>query len=178
MTSGRREGFTLVEVLVAVVITGVMALLAHQLFRAAIEGSRRVQEARSHLDRASNARGFLRDAFLSLEVGADSTGPFEGRADRMRFSTWMLTPNGWPERREVQLLLDQGRWRAVSGNARVVLGDSIRWVAFDYLLMPGAESHWVREWISPVSAPLAVRLRVRYLSGATDTMLYLIKARG
>jgi prepilin-type N-terminal cleavage/methylation domain-containing protein len=178
VTGRRRAGFTLVEVLVGVVITGLVALLAHQLFGAAIDGSRRVQEARSQLDRASNARGLLRDAFLSLDVGADSAGPFDGRGDRMRFSTWMLTTDGWPERREVQLVLNQGRWTAVSGNVSVVLGDSIRWVAFDYLLAPGTDSGWVRESISPVSAPLAVRVRIRHLAGAIDTMLYLIKARG
>jgi hypothetical protein len=60
-------------------------------------------------------------------------------------------------------------------------------VAFDYLLEPGENTKWVREWISPVSAPLAVRVRVTHLSdngqrttahAVTDTLLLLIKERG
>ena len=56
---------------------------------------------------------------------------------------------------------------------------------FDYLLEPGAESRWVREWVSPVSAPVAVRMRIakagcgkRDAGCVVDTLLFLIKERG
>jgi len=67
---------------------------------------------------------------------------------------------------------------------RIVLADSLRDAAFDYLLEPGARARWVREWVSPVSAPLAVRLRIAYLPRTAstahhaDTLLLLIKERG
>ena len=70
----------------------------------------------------------------------------------------------------------------VGDAAPLVLADSVKAVAFDYLLEPGAESRWAAEWVSPVSAPIAVRLRVESTSSAgairADTVLYLIKSRG
>ena len=67
----------------------------------------------------------------------------------------------------------------------VALRDSVTDLEFDYLLEPGAESRWVKEWVSPVTAPVAIRLRVTTgrESGdggrvVTDTLLFLIKERG
>ena len=63
--------------------------------------------------------------------------------------------------------------------------DSVADLALDYLLEPGAESRWVREWVSPVSAPVAVRIRMtrtrngkRDRGNVVDTLLFLIKERG
>jgi prepilin-type N-terminal cleavage/methylation domain-containing protein len=180
MSARRTPGFTLVEVLVAVVLTGLVAVLAHQLFGAVIDGSGRLERARRSLDRAGNARGLLRDAFLSLDVGSDGAGGFDGQPQRVAFTTWLPTADGWDERHAVELGLAQGRrWTATGiGPAPIVLADSIRAVAFDYLLEPGADARWVGDWHSPVSAPIAVRVRITDVTGACDTMLYLIKGRG
>ena len=130
MTTRRADGFTLIEVLVAIVVAGFVALLAHQLFSATVDGSRRLAEARRALDRDRNADVFLRDAFLSLDVGTDSAGPFEGDRDRVRFSTWLLTPDGWNERRDVRLGLEGRRWAAVAEpRGPIVLADSVEAVA-------------------------------------------------
>ena len=181
MRAARRVGFTLIEVLVALVVTGTIALLAHQLFAAAVDSSRRLEQARRRLDREGNARDFLRDAFLALDVGADAAGPFEGEPRRLVFSSWLPAADGWDERRTVALALDGGRWTAALGKepgARLLLADSVTSVGLDYLLEPGADAHWVIDWHSPVSAPLAVRVRLTRAGGACDTMLYLVKPRG
>jgi prepilin-type N-terminal cleavage/methylation domain-containing protein len=181
MRTARPAGFTLIEVLVALVLTGTVALLAHQLFAAAVDASRRLEAARRRLDREGNTRDFLRDALLALEVGADSAGAFEGEPRRLQFSAWLPTSDGWDERRTVALALEGGRWTAALGDepgTRLVLADSVRSVGLDYLLEPGADAHWVMDWHSPVSAPLAVRVRLTHAGGACDTMLYLVKARG
>lgn len=181
MSPAPRRGFTLIEVLVAVVVTGTIALLAHQLFGAAVDGSRRLEETRHRLDRQGNAHDLLRDVFLALDIGADSAGPFKGDLQRLRFSSWMPVSDGWNERRTVELALDRGRWTAALGGEPrlvLVLADSVSSVGLDYLLEPGADAHWVTVWHSPVSAPLAVRVRVTHADGACDTMLYLVKARG
>jgi prepilin-type N-terminal cleavage/methylation domain-containing protein len=173
-----RTGFTLIEVMVALVLTGVVAGLAHQLFGAVTDHTRRLREARFGLDRRSNAHRFLQSAFLSLEVGIDSAGAFSGQRDRVSFSSWLPTSDGWLERRTVELSLDGDRWIAISPpGSSIELARGVTALRFDYLLEPGAESAWVREWESAVSAPLAVRVRVTRGERA-DTMLYLIKARG
>ncbi len=178
MSLASRRGFTLVEVLVGVFLTAVVAAVAHGLFGAAVDGARQVREARLALDRQANAHRFLQAAFLSLEVGADSAGPFLGERDRVRFDTWLPTADGWLERRTVELRLDRGRWiAAIPPEPKVVLADGVTDLRFDYLLEPGAEFHWVAQWESAVSAPLAVRVRAA-AGERVDTMLYLIKGRG
>jgi prepilin-type N-terminal cleavage/methylation domain-containing protein len=179
----RSAGFTLVEVLVSLVLAGTAALLAHGLFSVAVQGSAQLRAARHALDRGSNLRRFLASAFLSIEVGADGAGSFVGHSDRVRFAAWLQTADGWFERRDIVLSLQAGRLLAtISPDPPVVLSDSVVTLALDYLLEPGAEARWVSEWISPVSAPLAVRIRItRRPDGKAllgDSTIYLIKARG
>lgn len=171
-------GFTLVEVLVAAVLSAAVALLAHQLFGATADGSRRLREARLALDRRGNADQLLRGAFLSLEVGADGADGFSGKRDRVRFSSWLPTADGWLERTTVELRLDGDRWIASAASAPAIeLARGVSALRFDYLLEPGADATWVSAWESAASAPLAVRVRVLRTVGA-DTTIYLIKARG
>ena len=181
-----QRGFTLIEVLVALAIGAVVVLLAHELFGAVADRGRTLIAARTVLDRSVNARRWLDATFLSLDVGTDGASGFEGRPDHAAFTAWLLTADGWFERREVSLGAEQGRLRAtITPGTPIALVDSVTNVQVDYLLEPGAESRWVREWVSPVSAPVAVRMRIeRAGHGAqdtgnvVDTLLFLIKERG
>jgi hypothetical protein len=172
--------------LVALTIGALVVLVAHQLFAAVADRGRTLVAARITLDRTANARRWLAATFLSLDVGTDGAGGFDGRPDRAAFSTWVLTPDGWFERRQVALSAEQGRLEAaVTPGAPIALVDSVADLQLDYLLEPGAESRWVREWVSPVSAPVAVRMRIakmgcgmRDAGCVVDTLLFLIKERG
>lgn len=185
MSRASRAGFTLVEILVALTIGSLVVLLAHELFSAVAGQGRALTEARAVLDRSVNARRWLDATFFSLDVGTEGASGFEGRADRATFSAWPVTPDGWFERRMVSLERGEGGLVArVTPGTPILLLDSVRDVSFDYLLEPGAEARWVREWVSPVSAPVAVRMRVvRPRKGkgggpVVDTLLFLIKERG
>lgn len=187
-------GFTLIEVLVALTIGAIVVLLAHELFGAVAERGRTLTVSRSALDRSANARRWLNATFLSLDAGTEGAGGFDGRPDHVAFASWLLTPDGWFERRTVSLARDNDRLVAsVAPGQPIALMDSVAELAFDYLLEPGAESRWVREWVSPVSAPLAVRMRIenagcpkglpvgrgiRDARCVVDTLLFLIKERG
>jgi prepilin-type N-terminal cleavage/methylation domain-containing protein len=174
-----RRGFTLVEVLVALVVTAVLALLSHQLAAAVGDHAARLRDARRALDRRSNAYGMLRSALLSLEVGLDSAPEFLGHADRVRFAAWVPAAEGWSERRTLALQLEGDRWTASAPpDEHVVLAGGITEVRLDYLLEPGAGATWVRQWESAVSAPLAVRVRLTRKMGPVDTLLFLVKSRG
>jgi prepilin-type N-terminal cleavage/methylation domain-containing protein len=172
----RRRGFTLVEVMVAVAITGLVVLTAHRIFTGVADGSRAVAAARENLDRHANARRWLKSTLLSLEA------PFEGRHDHVSFTSWQLTPGGWFEPRATELEREDGWFLGKTESESFRLADGVTEVAFDYLLDPGANSKWVREWISPVSSPLAVRVRIvgcgRGDAGCVDTLLFLIRERG
>ena len=185
----RREprGFTLTEVMVALVIGTVVVVTAHAVFRAVADQGRRLEEAREALDREMNARRWLQAAFLSLEVGVDRTVGFAGLDDRVGFAAWQRTAEGWFERRDIALeCRDQRLVATLTPGEPVTLEEGVQTVAFDYLLEPGEESRWVREWISPVSAPIAVRVRIQRSgdsspiarAGMVDTLLFLVKERG
>jgi len=174
--SRRSLGFTLIEVMVAVAIAGIVILAAHRIFTGVADGARAVAVARESLDRSVNARRWLKATFLSLEP------PFEGRANRASFTSWQLVPGGWLEQRPTQLSQDGSRFLGATGAEPLQLADGVSDVAFDYLLDPGADTKWVREWISPVSAPIAVRLRIagcgKRDAACVDTLLFLVKERG
>src|SRR6266516_2937194 len=84
-------GFTLIELVVALTISALVVLVAHELFAAVAERGRTLIAARTALDRAGNARRWLAATFLSLDVGTEGAGGFDGRPDHVAFSTWLLT---------------------------------------------------------------------------------------
>ncbi|HKV69639.1 MAG TPA: prepilin-type N-terminal cleavage/methylation domain-containing protein [Gemmatimonadales bacterium] len=175
-----RRGFTLIEVMVALMVSALVVLLAHQVFTGVVDGVARLNAARAALDRSANARRWLTEAFGSLQVGVDSAGSFEGHPDQVVFSTWQRAPEGGLARERVRLLAAGSTLVARTPPGTLGLADGVRAVEFDYLLEPGANTTWAREWISPVSAPLAVRVRIAYLGSPerTDTLLLLIGGRG
>ena len=172
----RRDGFTLIEVMVATAIVGIVIVAAHRIFTGVADGARAVAAARESLDRNVNARRWLKATFLSLEP------PFEGRANRASFTSWQLVSGGWFEQTPTHLTQEGSHFLGATGGAPLKLADGVTDVAFDYLLDPGADTKWVREWISPVSAPLAVRLRIagcgKRDAACVDTLLFLVKERG
>jgi hypothetical protein len=149
-----------------------------------------------------NARRFLAQAFGSLEVGTVRNTGFRGLEDEVAFTTWLVDETGGSVRKQVTVMLDRtsgdtspvdssgaGTVRLLAlvapvegGNAlprdTLVLAPEVTGLALDYLLDLGADAAWVREWRSPVSAPLAVRLRVVGASGAVDTLVCVIGPRG
>lgn len=181
MNEERRSGFTLIEVLVALTIMGMVVLMAHPLLTVVTASARALQEARRVTDQHHLGQRWLRLALGSLEAGEDGAS-FHGQRDRLQFSSWLLVAEGWTRRHRLTLRVANGALVAEGvGADPLVLEDSVVNVDFDYLLEPGANTSWVRVWQSPISAPLAVRCRIaRSLNGRieTDTMLYLIRARG
>jgi hypothetical protein len=155
--------------------------MVHRVVAVTTEGARAVRIARLELDREANGRRWLWSALRSLEAGGEA-GDFDGRPDRLRFTAWLPSPRGWPERRRIDLAVAGGRLEAqVAGAPPVTLREGVASLALDYLLEPGANTHWVRTWISPVSAPVAVRMRIALVGtggASADTLLFLVGERG
>ena len=172
------SGFSLLEVLTALALTGLVALLAHRLMTATIDGVRSLDAARQAQDRRENGRRWLRAAFLSLQP--DGAGGFVGDTDRIQFTTWLQQPEGWFAEEVITLGVRTGAlWADHGDGAAVRLADGVVGLECDYLLVPGADARWVRQWHSPLSAPLAVRLRLLRQDGIqVDTLLLLVRERG
>jgi prepilin-type N-terminal cleavage/methylation domain-containing protein len=169
-------GFTLIEVMIALTLSALVVLLVHRIFVGVVDGAQRLHAARTALDRDANARRLLTEMFGSLDVGTRGAGGFAGRRDRVEFTTWQRVQQGWLERRRVVLGMEGGALVARTDMA-IALRDSVSGIEFDYLLEPGINAAWVREWISPVSAPVAVRVRIARRS-TVDTLLFIVGPRG
>jgi prepilin-type N-terminal cleavage/methylation domain-containing protein len=180
---GVRAGFTLVELLVAIAIGGLVVLTVHRLFGTSTDHARRLDAHRQGFERAANARRWLADAFGSLDVGQGEPGPFLGGSNGVEFSTWLLTGRGWHEAERVGLAVRDGRLIARLRGGEVVLADSVASAEFEYLVEYGESAPWLPGWRSVANAPLAVRIRLERASaragGTTvDTLLFVIGARG
>jgi len=161
--------------MVALALGAIVLVTAHRIASGVLDGVRRAEDTQTYLDRDMNGRRVLVEAFGSLDVGPENGG-FTGRSDRVEFATWERTASGWlvPTRRTLAL---RGDTLMLQGDARLDLRTSVTSLDFDYLLDPGANASWVREWISPVSAPIAVRVRVASRT-SVDTLLFLVGPRG
>ncbi len=176
-----RRGFTLVEIIVAVALTGIVVTLVAEMFRAVEVGARQVESHRAALDQRMNASRWLGRALGNLEVGTSGASSFRGDPDAIRFSTWLPSAQGWLEPTDIHLQLgDSTVFVGLASGGAVKLWRGVGSLRIDYLLVPGSESGWVDRWESPVSAPVAIRLRLARAdsSGAVDTLLFAIGGRG
>lgn len=176
----RRDGFTLIEVVVAASLLGLVTLLAAATLSAVSRAAVEVGLGRRQFDREMNARRWLVRSLRSLDIGAPDGGAFAGDSNEVTYTTWTPVAGGWVEPTVVRLALDGGRLTAYVDGAPTILVDSVASLAIDYLLTPGALSKWTRTWKSASQPPLALRLRVLPINAGqkADTLLLLIKDRG
>ncbi|HEX9611941.1 MAG TPA: prepilin-type N-terminal cleavage/methylation domain-containing protein [Gemmatimonadales bacterium] len=193
--SRQREGFTLVEVMIALVMGALVILVAHALFATVSDAAARSAAAARAADRAANRRAWLVRAFGGVVVASRPARGFRGldgtrdgrEADDVGFTALVRVANGLGER-EVRIRLDRsdrliGELRYPPGPRdavpdTVVLADALLAFGVDYLLEYGAGARWVDEWVSPASAPAAARLRLLHDDGRADTLLLHIGVRG
>jgi prepilin-type N-terminal cleavage/methylation domain-containing protein len=181
VTHARGAGFTLVEVVFALAVAGVVLTAGAIALRAVTDGARALTHRDVEDTRRWNARRWLARTLRSVEVGTPVARNFEGEPSRVRFTSRVLVANGWWEPRDVELALAGSTLRAnVQDGESVDLAGGLQAVEFDYLLTPGLETHWARAWRSPTSAPVAVRIRLVPADSlrSVDTLLLVIGERG
>jgi prepilin-type N-terminal cleavage/methylation domain-containing protein len=110
---GRRRrcaarGFTLLEVVVALAVGGVLLLGARRMLETVGDGAQGITEAAKAADREANGERLLRALLGRLEVGTDSTRTFSGEEQAARFTSWCDVPAGWQERCIVTLVVGAG----------------------------------------------------------------------
>ncbi len=172
-----KRGFTLIEVMVALLLTSLVAMIAHQLLAGVVDGAVALRRNSPAPTDPILGREWVLEACGTLEVGTPGTHGFEGTPTSARFDARLVTAEGWVARQPVVIEAekDQVEIRTGAITARVV--DSSETPTLDYLSDPGGEGGWVTGWSSPVSAPLAIRIRwIR--AGVADTLLCSIGARG
>lgn len=174
----RRAGFTLVEVMVALVVGAVVVLGARMLLDQLGDSAVRTVAAAARVDREANGEQLLRDLAGRLEVGTDRSGQFSGEPTATHFSSWCDMPSGWQERCAVTLVVaaDGGHHALLAefadGDILTLLTRSEP-IALRYLDDPRAGGRWFTSWGAGITAPLAFAV----ISGR-DTIVVRIGARG
>lgn len=174
----RQIGFTLIEVVVALAVGGVVILGAHALLAAVADGADRITHASVEADRIANGERLLRALLGRLEVGTDSTRRFAGDEREARFTSWCDVPAGWLERCEVHIAV---RTDGAGGTLSVLLPTGIAVevrrgvgpLSLRYLTNAAEGGRWVRTWGASLTAPLALGI-----VSDRDTMIVRIGERG
>jgi prepilin-type N-terminal cleavage/methylation domain-containing protein len=178
-----RRGFTLLEIVVAIAVAGVVLLGARTLLESLAATSRHLSGAAGAADADANGERLLRTIVGRMEVAAESGLAFGGDEQSVRFTSWCDVPNGWLERCTVTLSVDSGSHPGESvvvalletrgRSERIALRRGFARGSFRYLNDPADGGTWLRMWGRGLSAPLAFGV---LLDG--DTLIVRIGDRG
>ncbi|HEX5180130.1 MAG TPA: prepilin-type N-terminal cleavage/methylation domain-containing protein [Gemmatimonadaceae bacterium] len=177
----RANGFTLMEVVVALLIGSIVLVAAHAMLSALSDRERALAAAAVVADGRANGKETLRALVGNIEVGTPGTGSVAGDNRQVHFSSWCDVPYGWQERCEVALSFDSAAGHealvANIGARPVVLVRGFEHGSFQYLQSAAGGGRWLEQWGAGVTAPLAIGAVLRYHEG-TDTLILRIGPRG
>lgn len=173
-----RGGFTLIEVIIALLVSGIVLLGARLLLSGLGDAAHRITARSREATSQVNGEAVLRALVGRLEVGTTESAPFSGDPTETHFTTWCEVPAGWEERCGVTLAIEQvdstsALIARLPIQGRVVLERGFRTGAFRYLNSPASGGQWFRSWGTGITAPLALGVILD-----TDTLIVRIGERG
>ena len=165
-------GFTLIEVMVALMIGGMAVAGAAALLAALGNRAEAIERAGIGVDQDANAERLLRGLVANLDLSSDSAPSFVGDANGARFQAWCEMPAGWLGHCRVRLSLER---RGDLASLRLQVDDpgpsvidlrrDLREARFRYLISVDDVLTWT-DRSSHLVPPLAVALIVE-----RDTLL-------
>lgn len=172
----RRRGLTLIELIVALAVTGLVLLGARTLMEGVAASAARVSAVTRGADEDANGERLLRAVVGRLETGPGK--PFTGNPRSAGFSSWCDVPGGWQDPCDVTLVVDSlgGRPALV---AVLSTGEALPVRAgfssgeLRYLSDASGGGQWFREWPLGLTTPVALGFVVD-----GDTLLVRIGERG
>lgn len=180
MTKGRQDGFTLLELLVAVGLLGLMLVTMLAIIRLGVKSWDRTEGAAEALQRMQAVHEFLRNRIAEaypLPEGEDRAA-FFGSRSTMRLVTTMPQALGGGLYR-LELLLRAGergqdliaRWQPISaadpsGSQERLMLSGLRELSFSYF--DSENMTWRAEWTDRARLPQLIRIRVRGDHGWPD----------
>ncbi|HET7463774.1 MAG TPA: prepilin-type N-terminal cleavage/methylation domain-containing protein [Longimicrobium sp.] len=158
-------GFTLLEVVVALAITGLVVLGARAVLARLGDDAHHLAATAADDDREANADRLLRDLLGRAEAPLGQAGRFAGDPRVVRFDTRCDVPAGWQERCTAELGVVEVNGvptvgLTLSTGEAVVLRRGFGRAVLRYLYDPANGGVWVNRWSSAVSLPWAVGVEV------------------
>ena len=184
-SKSRNAGFTLIEVVIALVISAIVVLTGRQMLEAIGGESRRVHSASEEATFEANADRVLRELIGRMEIGSTIERGFGGTERHATFSSWCEVPEGWLESCRVSLTIDSAAHtnalvlttriasRDESQGALLVLRQGFAHGALRYLSSASDGGVWFHAWGQGITAPLAIGIILGF-----DTAIVAIGERG
>jgi prepilin-type N-terminal cleavage/methylation domain-containing protein len=171
MSFSRRHGFTILELLVALVLSAGVLLAGRTLTEQAAGVSETIAVDAAVADSARARARFLRTVVRSIDIGSD-TSNFSGDARTAKFASWCSDGQVLKQHCAVTLTVDSLVTLTDSSASRVLVRYTVPGV-LRYLGDASDGGHWYRSWGPEVTLPLAVGI----IFGA-DTIVLRIGDRG
>lgn len=173
-----RDGFTLIEVLVALVIGGLVLAGMRAIFEALADSSRVAQSKTVTLDQRANGVALLYRLTERLDAATPGATPFFGTPGITEFSSWCEVPHGWLEPCRVVLTFDTLRAEPalvarLGDSTRIALVRGFTHGTFRYLESAENGGIWQRVWGRGTSAPVALGVIID-----RDTLIVPVGERG
>jgi prepilin-type N-terminal cleavage/methylation domain-containing protein len=156
------RGFTLIELMVAIVLSGIVLLGARALWESLAISVDRLRAQATADARAENGERLLRSLVGRLEVGTDQSHEFAGDEQHVRFTTWCDVPAGWQERCDAVVGFEPDSGDRIQLVARLSTGELVPLERgftrglLRYLNTPAGGGVWFRIWGHGIIAPLAI----------------------
>jgi len=173
-----RNGFTLIEILVALVIGAIVIAGAHDILDALTNTANAAQLGAVNADDSANGDELLHALTGRLDLATPGAKPFFGSERITAFSSWCEVPRGWLESCSVVLAFDTAFGKAalvarINDSTRVVLLRGLTSGSFRYLESAANGGVWQRLWGRGVSAPSAIGVLID-----RDTLIIPVGDRG
>lgn len=176
MSRNAARGFTLMEIMVALALSGLVALGVHAVFTTMSDGASRASAASASLDAVANQSRLLRALVADIET-SNGAGEFAGDSLVAVFTTWCMTPRGWKERCRltvaVQQAADSPELALSADNATILTLPVAENAELRYLSTLTAGGQWSALWPSSPVLPRAIGI-----VSARDTLILRIGERG
>ena len=172
-----RAGFTLVEVVVALVVGGMAVTAAALLLNGLENRAETIERAAATSDAARNAERLLVQLVGNAELGDDSTPTFAGDSLALSFHSWCETTHGWLDRCAALLrFAPEGERKVLQLQLRgadtleVAVRHSVANGRIRYLMNAESRGTWIDKW-THLGPPEAVAVILD-----EDTLLLRIRA--
>ncbi|HSY80328.1 MAG TPA: prepilin-type N-terminal cleavage/methylation domain-containing protein [Gemmatimonadaceae bacterium] len=158
----RRSAFTLIELVVAITLSGIVLLGARALWESLAASLDRLRAHATADTRSVNGERLLRSLMGRLEIGTDQSREFAGDEHQVQFTTWCDMPAGWQERCDAVIGIEPDTGTGLALVAHLSTGEVIALQrgfttgALRYLNDPIGGGVWFRIWGHGITAPLAI----------------------
>lgn len=172
----RRGGFTIIELVVAIVVSGLVVLSARELLEGLATTQLALERTRRDADGIEVSERLLRSVVANMDLDADDRASFAGGKDSAQFSSWCPSTRGWLDACHVRLRIDNGLVLEFPG-LREHLPAERQAVGLLFLSDFARGGAWTTIWPASRSAPVAIGV-VRVGNFGRDTLILRIGDRG